>query len=224
MKTSSPVAWLGLVVDDDRRRRRARSPGRCAPARRRAGCPAGRPRPCPTTDEMTVNTTSRPSTNASAAASTQTAAGAPNGKRRRKSSGTTKSASRRHREPPRRGRLAGVVPQRDLERDRRSPRARSARRIRTCARGEPGRLTRERTPRARAPPPTQVGARNRRPVGGANTAFRRRRGGPASVASMAEVHTRQGGEKCPQRPPERTSRPGWVAGVPTTGRRRRSAG
>ena len=41
---------------------------------------------------------------------------------------------------------------------------------------------------------------------------------------MAEVHTRQGGRKCPQRPPRRTSRPGWGAGVPTTGRRRRSAG
>ena len=48
----------------------------------------------PATDEMTLNTTSRPSTNArTAAAITQTAAGAAKGKRRRRSSGRTISAS-----------------------------------------------------------------------------------------------------------------------------------
>ena len=47
----------------------------------------------PATDEITLNTTSRPSTTAHPAAITQTAAGAAKGKRRRRSSGRTISAS-----------------------------------------------------------------------------------------------------------------------------------
>ena len=47
----------------------------------------------PATDEITLNTTSRPSTSAHPAAITQTAAGAAKGKRRRRSSGSTISAS-----------------------------------------------------------------------------------------------------------------------------------
>ena len=70
----------------------------------------------PATDEVTVNTTSRPSTNESAAATSHTDAGAAKGKRRRARSGRMTSAiagAANQRDVPR---LRRVMPEGDLER------------------------------------------------------------------------------------------------------------
>ena len=143
MKMSSPAAWLGLVVDDDRRAADARSPGPAAPAARRGGCRAGTRPPCPATKTPTVNDDQPP------VDERERRGQQPDGRGR--GEGEAPPAEQRQhdaaRSPGRRTRASscgalGASCRRRPRARSRAPRARSARRIRTCARGCQSRLTR----------------------------------------------------------------------------------
>ena len=197
------------------RPRRACVSSRRLPSRKAATMPA--------TEEITLNTTSRPSTNGAPRCDHPDGRGRGEGEAAAQEQRQDDQRECRHGEPPRRRRRVGAVPERALERDH--DRCEHDQRVESIAGGREGRgrSRSERTSALQAPPPTQVGDGivfwSEHEHGLPTTSCR-----AASVASMAEVHTREGGRKCPQRPPRRTSRREWEAGAPTTGRRRRSAG
>ena len=117
MKTKSPVAVVGVVVDDDRGAAERRRPARSAPGAASGSLPSRNAAAIPAATTPAVNTTSRPSTNESAAASSQTDAGAREAPAAPAEQRQHDERDRRHGEPGRRARRPQrVVPKRDLER------------------------------------------------------------------------------------------------------------
>ena len=154
MKTRSPAACVGVVVDDDRRAAERRSRARAAPGASSRRLPSRNAAAIPASVRRSpVNTTRRPSTNESAAASSHSrggrrerrSAGAP-------SSGRTTQRDRRRGEPARRRRR---VPGRRANATSSAPSSAASddqqRRGRACARAIRAGSRAERTPAPGAP-------------------------------------------------------------------------